>query len=135
MKKVTRGVRNNNPFNIIVTGDRWQGQLKPMPNDKFVRFRSIDYGIRAGINLLRTYIIKGYDTPRKIVFRYAPPSENESSAYLNYVLQEVSTGADDKIRLSSLQFYELCHAICMYESKYDLSMTDYDNVLRRFRII
>lgn len=129
----TRGIRNNNPFNIILTKDHWQGQIKSV--DRFVKFRSIEYGVRAGINLLRTYISKGYDTPRKIIFRYAPPTENNSTAYLDYVGSVVSTGVDDKIYLSSLQFYELCKAICWYESHYDLDYDFYIALCHRFRIL
>lgn len=126
---------NNNPFNIRRTSDRWQGQINYKSTDSFVKFRSIEYGIRAGINLLRTYLIKGYDTIDRIIPRYAPPSENPTMSYIDYVESVVHIPRDQKISLSSLQFYNLCKAICWFESKYELDYDLYISICTRFHIL
>ena len=52
----------------------------------FVRFTTMAYGYRAAFCLLRTYRVKyGYNTIRKIIKRWAPPSENNTERYIQNV--------------------------------------------------
>lgn len=84
--KLPRGLRNNNPLNIR-KGCRWLG-LRDFPKDKeFCEFQTMAYGYRAAFVTLRTYYI-GHDckTLRKIINRWAPPSENDTDAYLGAVM-------------------------------------------------
>ena len=42
-----RGLRNNNPGNLRLSGDRWKG-LRPVQTDKeFFQFTDMRYGYRA----------------------------------------------------------------------------------------
>ncbi len=78
-----RGLRNNNPLNIRHSSDKWQGRAKTQTDPAFVQFVSMAYGYRAAFVLLRTYRQKyGYNTLRKIIGRWAPPSENNTERYL-----------------------------------------------------
>lgn len=85
-----RGIRNNNPLNIR-KGSRWQG-LRPEQTDKcFCQFTSMEYGLRAAFRLLRNYVT-GFGGTRKpcrnvhdIVSRWAPESENNTRAYIDFV--------------------------------------------------
>ena len=52
---------------------------------EFEVFTSMQYGCRAALKLLRKYIKDGCNTPRKIIQRWAPPVENNTTAYLNMV--------------------------------------------------
>jgi len=76
------GLRNNNPGNLR-TGDNWQGMTGE--NKGFVVFENIAYGLRALAIDLRTKISNGYNTIELIIFRYAPPSENDPLAYIDKV--------------------------------------------------
>ncbi len=91
---MTRGLRNNNPLNIRkVPGTRWQGEVLPLRGSgegagdrSFVRFESIEYGIRAAFVLLRTYSIKyKANCIQDIISRWAPPSENDTEKYIKNV--------------------------------------------------
>ena len=91
---MTRGLRNNNPLNIRkVPGTRWQGEVLPLRvsgegagDRSFVRFESIEYGIRAAFVLLRTYSIKyKANCIQDIISRWAPPSENDTEKYIKNV--------------------------------------------------
>ena len=95
--------------------------------------RTIDYGLRAGMQLLRGYIARGFDTPAKILNRFAPKSENNTNRYLDYVC-DGSLHPDDNLSVNSLNFYNLCAKICMYESKYDFKYDDYVRIKLKFRI-
>ena len=133
----TRGLRNKNPFNIRYSNNSWLGKKKKGKKDKeFEEFYSLDYGVRAGVQLLRGYLIRGYDTVETIINRFSPPSENKTSSYISYVYSESpALKPGEKISLNSLNFYWLCKAICMYESAYYLDYDYYLQVCKRFRII
>ncbi len=80
-----RGYRNNNPLNIRKSNERWLGEVRPSTDAAFKQFESMGYGFRAALKLLRNYIGKGFNTIEKIVTRWAPPSENHTTSYINNV--------------------------------------------------
>lgn len=89
-KKEPRGIRNNNPLNIR-KGNNWQGERPNQTDPAFEEFVSMEMGLRAGFKLLRNYII-GYggkkekcNTIEAIVKRWAPPSENNTTAYIRTI--------------------------------------------------
>lgn len=97
-----RGIRNNNPLNIR-KGNNWKGERQNQTDKSFEEFVSMEYGIRAGFVLLRNYIT-GYsgkttpfDTVRKIVKRWAPPSENATQKYIDFVAKDMNVSPDIKI--------------------------------------
>lgn len=89
-----RGIRNNNPLNIR-KGNKWKGE-RPIQTDKaFEEFISMEYGIRAGFIILRKYITgyfgltQKYNTIEKIVRRWAPPTENATQRYIDFVAKDM----------------------------------------------
>ena len=90
--KLPRGYRNNNPLNIDYNvRNQWKGQLgiepeSPKYKQRFALFSSMPYGYRAALVLMRNYISKyGCNTVEKIINRWAPPSENNTLAYIKHV--------------------------------------------------
>ena len=85
--KQARGLRNNNPLNIIKNKNiNWKGQLCNSTDPTFVQFDTMAHGLRATLKLLNTYYVKhGCDSVRKIVSRWAPETENQVAAYINTV--------------------------------------------------
>lgn len=69
-----RGLRNNNPGNLRLSGDRWKG-LRPVQTDKeFFQFTDMRYGYRAMLITLRNYRKKhGLKTLSLMIGRYARP--------------------------------------------------------------
>jgi len=97
-----RGIRNNNPGNIR-HGDSWQGLAPEQPDSAFCTFVSPAYGIRAMGRILRNYQRKyGLNTVRGIISRWAPPTENDTEAYVLHVAEKLGVGADDAIDVDSL---------------------------------
>lgn len=80
----TIALRNNNPCNIRYSSKNdWKGQIG---SDKgFCVFANMSYGYRAAMKLVQSYIKKGYDTVGDIISRWAPPSENDTKAYISNV--------------------------------------------------
>ena len=136
----TRGVRNNNPFNIKNSLNHWKGKkaFSEKKDKTFEEFYNISFGLRAGVLLLRNYINEGYNTVDKIISRFAPPVENFTSNYITYVESFVNTDGDvpfDGIisyGQESVEFYHLCYAICLYESDYKLTPTTFRDLFKTF---
>lgn len=98
-QKLPRGIRNNNPGNIR-HGENWQG-LNPNGRNidsAFCVFESPVFGIRALAKVLINYKkIHGLNTVRQIVSRYAPPNENQTTAYIQTVTKQLEVYPDTKI--------------------------------------
>ena len=95
-KKETRGYRNNNPCNIRISTDKFQGEIQPSGDKEFKQFETMAYGYRAAFRVIRTYI-NNYkcDTIRKIISRWAPKSENHTENYIRTVSERSGIPADD----------------------------------------
>ncbi len=79
-------MRNNNPLNIRNGMSRWRGMRSVQTDPAFVQFESIEMGYRAAFVLLDTYRTRyQLRTLRQIIFRWAPPHENNSYTYLLHV--------------------------------------------------
>ena len=101
--KITRGFKNNNPFNIKKTSEAWKG-LSPFQTDGvFFVFDSMPWGVRAGYRILKTYKEKyGINTIEGIIKRFAPSSENPTKNYIDFVSKRVGVGplkqlSDDEV--------------------------------------
>lgn len=118
----TRGIRNNNPLNIR-KGNKWQG-LRDFPTDtEFDEFVSMEYGFRAAFKIIFTYIQRGDDTMRKIITRWAPPSENNTAAYIRFVANKHFVSPD--YVLSKTDRYALIllvQAMAQMESAYTFDL-------------
>lgn len=90
-KLVPRGIRNNNPLNIIHSGAKWLGLADVQPDKTFCKFISMACGIRAAVKILRSYDKKGFRTVSAIIKRWCP--DNTAPAYIKRVCKE--TGWDD----------------------------------------
>ena len=105
--KLPRGIRNNNPLNIRLSSDKWQGQINanvnandnnssPKGDAEFVQFYTMEYGWRAAFVILcKTYYGKyKLRTIRDIVSRWAPAKENNTPAYIRHVSDYTGIGPD-----------------------------------------
>lgn len=85
-----RGLRNNNPGNIRITKDKWQG-LRPVQEDKeFFQFTEMKWGYRALIRTLQNYRRRhGCQTIADFIRRWAPSTENNTGGYISRVCKEM----------------------------------------------
>lgn len=100
---VPRGIRNNNPLNIR-KGNNWKGERKVQTDKAFEEFETLQYGLRAGLKLIRNQI-SGFNGSRpkfntigKLIKVWAPPSENQTLRYIDFVCQAVGKQPFDIIR-------------------------------------
>ena len=117
--KQPRGLRNNNPLNIRRSGDKWQG-LKALQEDKeFFQFSEMKWGWRAAFRLLcHTYYGKyKLRTIRDIIYRWAPPNENNTAAYTNHVCYLAHLDPNQEIEFGNkLAMLQIGRAMCQVEN-------------------
>jgi len=81
---LVRGLRNNNPTNIVPVYGGWQGQVGD--DGTFAIFRDMSWGVRAWLsNFYSSYNTHGTTTLSQYITRFAPPSENDTASYINEV--------------------------------------------------
>ena len=106
-----------NPGNIRL-GESWLGLRMKQTDPDFCQFTSMIYGCRALLKLLRTYVEKrGCTTIRKVVERWAPPSENDTTSYVLSVAAACRRDADERlpVAVDPLISLDLARAIARHE--------------------
>ena len=99
---MTRGLRNNNPLNIRHSADRWQGARIMQTDKDFVQFKDLKWGFRAAWKILDTYCLtfkkegKAYNV-KNIIGRWAPPTENDTDAYVRAVVKLSGLGGNENM--------------------------------------
>lgn len=113
-----RGIRNNNPGNIRKSKDDWQGLAADQPDGAFFTFESPVAGIRALAKILLNYQRKkGLHTIHDIISRWAPPSENDTAAYIAQVAKHVGCAPEAMLTLSDrTTLFLLVEAIIQHEN-------------------
>ncbi|MDE2097530.1 MAG: structural protein [Patescibacteria group bacterium] len=97
----TRGERNNNPGNLEKNNIHWKGlALNETGDTRFCVFETPEDGIRALARTVLNYQrIHQLDTIEDIINRWAPPTENQTEAYVNAVCGDVGIPADHRVDL------------------------------------
>ena len=128
-----RGIRNNNPCNIRWYAiNNWVGQVGK-DESGFCIFDKPENGLRAAFILLR----KGPRTVKGIVERWAPPSENNTQAYIDFVCKRLGVTQDNHLYLTvDDTMVALAKAIVRFENGKDGEQSDwyldsvYDDALK-----
>jgi hypothetical protein len=113
-----RGLRNNNPGNLVKTSIPWDGKI-PLANNKdprFEQFIELRYGIRAKMRDLITDINKGNNTVTGLIKEFAPDFENNTAAYIATVVKMTGLSAFSRIDLTEETLIALCKAISFVEN-------------------
>lgn len=107
----------NNPLNIRYTGSKWLGLAGK--NNGFCEFTHLEFGVRAAIYILkRTYKRWfGYISLARAISIFAPPCENDTIRYINYVEAKSGVGRDSIIWFCSQdEWYRIIKAMAFMES-------------------
>ena len=123
-------IAKNNIFNIRA-GQNWQGKVGVRKG--FVEFESKPYAIRAWLVLMRTYRRRGYTTIRQIVTRFAPPTENNTERYIDFVCRQMQYNAGYELKADST-YILLGIAMAAMETSTKLRYHEVANVMETFKI-
>lgn len=99
---LSRGLRNNNPGNLVLTAIAWQGKIPNAQNTDrhFEQFKELRWGIRAMMKDIINDINEGTNTLTALINEYAPPHENDTANYISFVSGLTGIAPNVKITLS-----------------------------------
>lgn len=125
-KKIPRGFRNNNPGNIRINRDLFQGEIRPSQDKSFKQFETMAYGYRSVFRILSNYRKNyGLDTIRKMIGRWAPENENDTDAYVKAVSDYAGIPADDPININDReQMIRIVAGMSKVENGREAEMSD-----------
>ncbi len=115
--KLPRNVRNNNPLNIIDTGENWMGLANPRSDGRFLRFLHPIFGYRAAARILEKYRARGVRTMHQVISTWAPPSDgNNVPKYVAFITKETGIqGNDDVFAAGGAKLMQLLQAMAIME--------------------
>lgn len=120
-----RGVHNNNPLNLrISSANNWKGELSVNTDGAFEQFETAAWGFRAAAKTIITYQTKyGLDTINDIIYRFAPPTENNTDNYVAFVSSKLGIDPNQPIDVKSNKqlLAELVHTMSIMEVGYHYS--------------
>lgn len=124
-----RSDRNNNPLNIRFTNINWEGKKTQNKSDAdFEEFESRDYGWRAAYRNIQTKIDRGLNTISKLIKEWAPPSENNTSNYIQVLSSK--TGIDPDAVISEQDLPKIGAVMAAIEAGKD--DIDWDDALKGY---
>lgn len=125
-------IGKNNIFNIRA-GQKWVGSVGATRG--FVDFLSDIYAVRSFLVLMRTYRHKYFlRSLGQIIARFAPPSENDTSAYVAFVAGSMGVPSNYLLCRDS-DYYLLCVACARFETGTRISLSKVQGVAESFNIL
>lgn len=123
---MSRGYRNFNPGNIRQSDVAYTGEVEPSKDPAFKQFRTMSYGYRAMFVLLHTYSVKYHlKTLREMIERYAPPTENNTTEYVNFVSTRTKIADIQSVdTLNQRQMVSIVTAMARIENGSDPDIAD-----------
>lgn len=123
---MTRGYKNNNPLNMRHDKDKWQGEIVPSRDPAFKQFETMAWGYRAAFKLLHNYQKHhGCRLLSDFISRWAPPVENNTTAYIRTVAKR--SGLEDVSAIDTLngeQMQKIVAAMSFVENGVEPDMAD-----------
>ena len=116
-----RGIRNNNPGNLR-KGIKWKGLVVPGTDPSFDQFQTMPLGIRAMFIDLINKHKTGFNTIRKIIYKYAPPSENITESYVSNVADRSGISATAVFSPTKDNFMKIAKAMARSENGKDADL-------------
>lgn len=123
-----RGIRNNNPLNIR-KGCNWRGERPTQMDREFEEFSSMEFGVRAAIKLIcnhingRTGQRRPCDNLAKLIDVWAPPTENNTGAYIKTIEQLTGIHRYQRIYANNREMVSrIVQAMAKVETGQDLDM-------------
>lgn len=109
-----RNVRLNNPGNVDRTSIVWQGMSALQTDPRFITFIAPQWGFRCMARILNGDYREGCVSVHALIDRWAPPIENDTSAYVTDVANRMGVLIDATLSLPA-QLLPLLKAIAIHE--------------------
>lgn len=110
MRKMSRGLRNNNPLNIRRNSTQWQGLAAVQSDSVFFQFTAPEWGYRAAIKTLQNYKkLHNLETLGDMISRWAPNNENNTMGYIAAVCMRTGLSSEHKVDVNKES--EMCSIV------------------------
>ena len=110
MRKMSRGLRNNNPLNIRRNSTQWQGLAAVQSDRDFFVFTAPEWGYRAAIKTLQNYKkLHNLETLGDMISRWAPNNENNTMGYIAAVCMRTGLSREHKVDVNKES--EMCSIV------------------------
>lgn len=124
----SRGYRNNNPGNLrFIVTNPWNGQVGD--DGGYGIYSSPQLGTRALGKQLLKYAAAGRRTVRAIIATWAPPNENNTTAYVLDVAAQLDVDPDESLDVE-FRLGDIARAIAKHENGYLDSTYNFDAWVR-----
>jgi hypothetical protein len=108
------GLQDNNPGDIKADGTQWQGMVGS--DGTFIIFADTTWGLRAmAVDLTTKINSDGLNTITSIISAYAPPSENNTAAYIASVSSDTGFQPGQTLSADPATLAALIRAIVNHE--------------------
>ena len=117
MPNLPRGIRNNNPANLVRSNNDWLGKIpyNQSLDTRFEQFTELRFGIRALMrDIYNDYTRKGKTTVTELINEFAPNFENNTTAYIKTVVNMI--GSNIIGELTQEKIIALSKAIILVEN-------------------
>ena len=95
-------VRNYNPGNIIKTNINWDGEENSNNSSRFEKFATPELGFKALMKNILAKQKQGKTTIKDLIYVWAPPNENNSMNYAQFVANALGKNINDTYDVSDL---------------------------------
>ncbi|WP_043614291.1 hypothetical protein [Chromobacterium violaceum] len=118
-KPQARGIRNNNPGNLNFAHQA--GATKEAgPGGRFAVFKDAQTGLNALSRQLQLYAGRGLDSVSQMISQFAPPSENNTKAYIAKVSKALGVSKTDALNMRDPRVVQtMMDAIIKVENGYN----------------
>lgn len=89
--------RHNNPGNLVFANQQGASKGETINGHTFAQFDTEEEGILALERQLRLDHSRGKNTLSSIMNKYAPPSSNNTAAYIDFLVKQTGYGANQKL--------------------------------------
>lgn len=129
MAQLPRGLRNNNPLNLIISNNAWLGKCNENTDGHFEQFITMEYGVRAAFINGRTIITRNRPcTMARFISIWAPASENNTAAYIAAVEAKAVIPANRVLDWKNKnEFCRLLWAMAFVENGREVSFQYFEN--------
>ncbi len=133
-EKTSRGLRNCNPGNIRRSETVYRGEKRPSEDGEFKQFVSMAWGYRAMFVILECYRHRyGLTTLREMLGRYAPPTENSTEMYVEFVARKAGVSPEERLDTASDKVMKaVVAAMSQMENGAEATMEDVEEGWRLF---
>lgn len=125
-------IAKNNPFNVRYNPkNKWLGQVNQYKG--FCVFSSMRYGIRCAMIVIRSYMRRNLLTIKSIIYEFAPPTENKTDRYIQFVVKYIrdwglEIDEDSVVVPGSKEYFCMLQAMAFMETNLTLDLRELEYV-------